>query len=95
MNSSFSNVPFVIGFASTPIQSSSRSVYALRKSLLKCMSPSSWSSGASDGKSPYSPPFTPPPMTNATPPEPWSVPEPLSLMRRPNSEKMTTAVSFS
>ena len=41
------------------------------------------------------PPCTAPPIKNAAPPEPWSLPVPLSLMRRPNSENTSTAASSS
>ena len=68
--------------------------YILRKSIV-CprSSPFAQLSGSNDGYSEYRPPLTPSPMMKAPPPEPWSVPLPLSLILLPNSVNTTSATS--
>ena len=62
MKSNWSYWPFVVTCGSMLSQRSAMVEYVLRKSLLKCRSPSSCLSSSRDGKSPYMPPFTSPPM---------------------------------
>ena len=70
MNSGFSKFPPTTDIASSLIQSSTRVVYTLRKSVDGTRSPWSRSAGFVDGYSPYCPPFTLYPMTRHTPPAP-------------------------
>src|SRR5258708_26572528 len=88
-----SNLPLTIGCASIFIQRSRTLAYVERKSTLYFRLPSVRSSFLSDGYSPYRPPLTRSPRTKATLPAPWSVPAPLSLTRRPNSDHTSIRTS--